>query len=106
VVADFTDLSLSAAQLVSSGLVTDEELTASGLVDPGGNVSLHQLVASELVFLEELIRDDFVQVDDLSVGDVLLGNLLATPLVDIQRLIADDLVGVSALLSPILICAP
>jgi hypothetical protein len=98
-VADFADVPLDADDLVASGLVSQAELLASGLIDMAGNVSLDDLIASGIVFLEELIGDDLVDETALEVSDVTLGDLLDTPLTDIAELAATGLVTVSDLLA-------
>jgi len=97
-VANFADLSISAAALLASELVTSAELTAKNLVDQENNVSLHDLVDSGIVWLEELIGDGFVGLGDLNVPDVTLGDLLDAQIVDLKELVRQGLVEVANLL--------
>ena len=97
-VMDFADLPIPASDLTASGLVTLAELTAKSLIDSAGNVSLHDLVNSGVVWLEQLIGDNLVDLGDLNVPDVTLGDLLDTKLTDVKALVQQGLARVSDLL--------
>ena len=76
-------------------------LLANSLIDAAGNVSLNSLIASGIVFLEELIGDDLVDETALNVSDVTLGELLDTPLTELVELVTAGLVEVGDLLATV-----
>src|SRR5262249_1045581 len=78
--------------LINSGLVTQAELDASGIVNALGEVKLKDLIESGLVALEELVGVQLVDLSDLNISDISLGDLLNTPLGDIRKMIEEGIV--------------
>ncbi len=96
---DFVPLTFLSQTLINSGLVTQEELDASGIVDALGRVKLKDLIESGLVALEELVGVQLLKVSDLNISDISLGELLDTPLADIRKMIEDHLVDLPQLIT-------
>jgi len=95
---DFVDITLSAADLIARGLATQFELDFEDLDDGLGHVSLHDLVNSGVVSLEELIDENLVDFNDLLPGLSLgLGALLDSGLAEISQLVSGTLVDVTDL---------
>ena len=78
---DFVDIAIAEAALLASGLLTPFEIDFNDLADEFDNVSLHDLVNSELVTLEELaagglitaanvVGSTSVALQDLAAGEV------------------------------------
>jgi len=97
-VDDFVDRTLSAADLIAHGLATQFELDFHDLDDGAGNVSLHDLAASGVVSLEELIEESLVDFTDLLPGLSLgLGELLDSGVAQLSQLVGSALVDVTDL---------
>ena len=91
-VADFADLALDKAALITAGLVNQFELDFNHIEETLGNVSLHDLVESGVLNLEELVEEGFVEFTDLVTTDLNLGELLDSGVAEISDLINGALV--------------
>jgi autotransporter-associated beta strand protein len=85
--SQFVDLPIAAVDLIDSLIVSLEELQGAGLIDALGNVSLHDLVNSGFVFLEEVLGVELVGLGELNIGELSLGELLHSGFVELQELI-------------------
>ena len=54
-IEDFVNVALDVTNLIAAGLVTQFEIDFNDLEDVPGNISLHDLVNSGVVTLEELV---------------------------------------------------
>ncbi|MCA9185640.1 MAG: VCBS repeat-containing protein, partial [Planctomycetales bacterium] len=95
---DFTDIDLDADAITATGLLTNAQLLAAGLINAAGNVSLHDLVNSGIITLEQLIGRDLVDENSLNIPTITLGSLLSTPLADLRSIIAAGLADAADLL--------
>ena len=96
-VADFADIAIDKAALIAAGLVNQFELDFHNIEETAGDVSLHDLVESGVLTVEELVEEGFVAFTDLVTTDLGLGDLLDSGVADISDFISNALVQVTDL---------
>ncbi|MCK4837573.1 MAG: hypothetical protein KAS94_02165 [Desulfobulbaceae bacterium] len=95
---NFIDRILSADTLVTDGLASLFELNFNDLIEDVDDVSLHDLVNSGVVTLQELIDNATIGWGDLVLDFAMqLSDILESGITDITALVSNTLIGVSDL---------